>query len=101
MLAFSDISDETKKNEQVGFMEMPSAFAIGVRNSFAHTHGKLEEAQKAFEYLALASLFCRRIDDASPKLAAPPNPEVDIVLSGSLTLRDETAQRRSPLRWAS
>lgn len=65
ILAFSDLSDETKKNEQVGFMQMLSAFAMGVRNPLAHTHGKLEEAQKAFEYLALASLFCRRIDDAS------------------------------------
>jgi uncharacterized protein (TIGR02391 family) len=67
LLAFSDLADETKKNEQVGFMEMLSAFAKGVRNPFAHTHGKLEEATKAFEYLVLASLFCRRIDDASPK----------------------------------
>jgi uncharacterized protein (TIGR02391 family) len=71
MLAFSDLADETKKNEQIGFMEMLSAFAKGVRNPLAHTHGKLEEAQKAFEYLTLASLFCRRIDDASPKAAAP------------------------------
>jgi uncharacterized protein (TIGR02391 family) len=70
MLAFSDLGDETKRNEQIGFMEMLSAFAKGVRNPLAHTHGKLEEAQKAFEYLALASLFCRRIDDASPKPAA-------------------------------
>ena len=69
MLAFSDLANETKKNEQVGFMEMLSAFSKGVRNPLAHTHGKLEEAQKAFEYLALASLFCRRIDDASPKPA--------------------------------
>jgi uncharacterized protein (TIGR02391 family) len=68
ILAFSDLSDETKRNEQVGFMEMLAAFAKGVRNPLAHTHGKLEEAQKAFEYLVLASLFCRRIDDASPKL---------------------------------
>lgn len=71
VLAFSDLADETKRNEQVGFMEMLSAYAKGVRNPLAHTHGKLEEAQKAFEYLALASLFCRRIDDASPKPPAP------------------------------
>ena len=71
MLAFSDLSDETKKNEQVGFMGMLAAFAKGVRNPLAHTHGKLEEAQKAFEYIALASLFCRRIDDASPKPKTP------------------------------
>jgi uncharacterized protein (TIGR02391 family) len=67
ILAFSDLSDETKRSEQVGFMEMLAAFAKGVRNPLAHTHGKLEEQQKAFEYLCLASLFCRRIDDTTPK----------------------------------
>jgi uncharacterized protein (TIGR02391 family) len=67
ILAFSDLADETKKNEQLGFMEMLSAYAKGVRNPLAHTHGKQEEQQKAFEYLCLASLFCRRIDDATPK----------------------------------
>lgn len=71
ILAFSDLSDETKKNEQLGFMEMLAAFAKGVRNPLAHTHGKQEEQQKAFEYLCLASLFCRRIDDAAPKPSAP------------------------------
>lgn len=71
LLAFSDLADDTKRNEQIGFMEMLSAFAKGVRNPLAHTHGKLEEAQKAFEYLTLASLFCRRIDDASPKNTVP------------------------------
>jgi uncharacterized protein (TIGR02391 family) len=70
ILAFSDLSDESKRNEQIGFMEMLAAFAKGVRNPLAHTHGKLEEQQKAFEYLCLASLFCRRIDDAAPKPAA-------------------------------
>jgi uncharacterized protein (TIGR02391 family) len=70
ILAFSDLSDESKRNEQIGFMEMLAAFAKGVRNPLAHTHGKLEEQQKAFEYLCLASLFCRRIDDATPKTVA-------------------------------
>lgn len=70
VLAFSDLADDTKRNEQIGFMEMLAAFAKGVRNPLAHTHGKLEEQQKAFEYLCLASLFCRRIDDAAPKTSA-------------------------------
>jgi uncharacterized protein (TIGR02391 family) len=48
ILAFSDLSDESKRNEQIGFMEMLAAFAKGVRNPLAHTHGKLEEQQKAF-----------------------------------------------------
>lgn len=70
ILAFSDLSDDTKRSEQIGFMEMLAAYAKGVRNPLAHTHGKLEEAQKAFEYLVFASLLCRRIDDAAPKAAA-------------------------------
>jgi len=66
ILAFSDLSDETKRNEQLGFMEMLKGFARGVRNVLAHTSGRKEEAQRAFEYLVTASLFCRRVDEASP-----------------------------------
>jgi uncharacterized protein (TIGR02391 family) len=68
VLAFSDLSDQNKINEQIGFMEMLKGFIKGVRHPLAHTHGKKEEAQKAFEYLVLASLFCRRVDDASPEI---------------------------------
>ncbi len=67
ILAFNDLSTETLRNEQVGFMEMLKGFVKGVRNPLAHTHAKQEERQKAFEYLVMASLFCRRIDDASPE----------------------------------
>jgi uncharacterized protein (TIGR02391 family) len=71
VLVFSDLSDQTKQNEQVGFMEMLAAFARGVRHPLTHTHGRSEEAQKAFEYLVMASLLCRRLDDATPKSSAP------------------------------
>lgn len=71
ILAFSDLQDQTKQNEQVGFMEMNCALFKGVRHPLAHTQGRQEEAQKAFEYLAMASLFCHRIDDASPKQLKP------------------------------
>jgi uncharacterized protein (TIGR02391 family) len=67
ILAFGDLTDESIRNEQVGFIEMLKGFAKGVRNPLTHTHGKQEEMQKAFEYLVLASLFCRRIDDSTPK----------------------------------
>ena len=50
------------KNPILAFSDI-AAFAKGVRNPLAHTHGKLEEQQKAFDYLCLASLFCRRIDE--------------------------------------
>jgi len=37
ILAFSDLADETKRNEQLGFMEMLAVFTKGVRNPLAHT----------------------------------------------------------------
>ena len=68
ILAFGDLSDENVKNEQLGFMEILKGFAKGVRNPFAHSHGRKEEFQRAFEYLVFASLLCRRIDEASPSV---------------------------------
>jgi uncharacterized protein (TIGR02391 family) len=65
ILAFSDLSDQTKKNEQLGFMNMLKGFVQGVRHPLAHTYNSEEKAHNAFEYLIMASLFCRRIDDAS------------------------------------
>lgn len=66
VLVFSDLADETKMNEQVGFMNMLEAYYKGVRNPLAHTFGKTKDAQTAFEYIVLASLLCRKIDDANP-----------------------------------
>jgi uncharacterized protein (TIGR02391 family) len=66
LLAFSDLSDKTKQNEQLGFMSLLKGFLQGVRHPLAHSQGRQEDVQKAFEYLVMASLFCRRIDDASP-----------------------------------
>jgi uncharacterized protein (TIGR02391 family) len=75
ILAFGDLSHENIKNEQLGFMEILKGLAKGVRNPFAHTHGRKEEFQTAFEYLVFTSLLCRRIDEASPSPldSSPPN----------------------------
>jgi uncharacterized protein (TIGR02391 family) len=63
VLVFSDLSTETLLNEQIGFAEMLRGFTKGVRNVLAHSPAQPEDPQKAFEYLTMASLFCRRIDD--------------------------------------
>jgi hypothetical protein len=42
---------------------MLKGFYQGVRHPLAHTQGKKEKMIKAFEYLVMASLLCRRIDD--------------------------------------
>jgi uncharacterized protein (TIGR02391 family) len=65
VLKFGDLSDTNVRDEQIGFMHLLKGLAQGVRNPLAHTHGKEEQEQKAFEYLVMVSLFCRRIDDAT------------------------------------
>lgn len=65
ILAFGDLNDENVRNGQVGFVEILKGFAKGVRNPLAHTHKRQEEMQKGFEYLVMASPFCRSIDAAT------------------------------------
>jgi uncharacterized protein (TIGR02391 family) len=69
ILSFSGLSSIDKNehptlyNEQQGFMTLLQGFSRGVRNVLAHNIVEDENPQKAFEYLVMASLFCRRIDD--------------------------------------
>jgi uncharacterized protein (TIGR02391 family) len=69
VLSFSGLSSIDKNenltlyNEQQGFMTLLQGFSRGVRNVLAHNIVEDENPQKAFEYLVMASLFCRRIDD--------------------------------------
>ena len=63
LLSFGGLNDQNILNEQIGFMKMLKGFYKGVRNPLAHTQGKKEIMIKAFEYLVMASLFCRRIDE--------------------------------------
>ena len=68
ILSFGDLNNKNICNEQVGFMEMLKGLFKGVRSPLAHTQGKKEEMTKAFEYIVMASLFCRRIDDTNKNI---------------------------------
>lgn len=70
VLQFSELKTATERNEQVGFMDMLKGYALGVRNVTAHTHDRTEDPQMAFEHLVMASLLCRRIDDANKDAVA-------------------------------
>ena len=77
-LALGDLEDETTRNEQVGLMDMIKGFIKGVRHPLAHTQGRQESFQRAFEYVVFASILCRRIDDAKvgvgSQLSSSPSP---------------------------
>jgi len=72
VLSFSDLSTETQRNEQVGFMEMLKGFIKGVRNIFAHNPATDIDSSVAFEYLVMASLFCKRIDQTKKDSISEP-----------------------------
>ncbi len=76
-LSLGDLEDETTRNEQVGLMEMIKGLVKGVRHPFAHSHGRQEPFQRAFEYAVFASILCRRIDDAKHGFGNQPSPSMD------------------------
>jgi uncharacterized protein (TIGR02391 family) len=64
MLTFGDLNEENARNEQIGFMNMLCGIALGYRNPLTHSHGRMEDKYMAFEFLVMASLICRRVDEA-------------------------------------
>ena len=63
-LVFSDLTTESGKNDQKGFMQILRGTYQGIRNPKAHTleHDLTEE--KAAQYLIFTSLLARRIDES-------------------------------------
>jgi uncharacterized protein (TIGR02391 family) len=57
-------ANEVDRDEQEGFMHIFMGAAQGVRNPKAHAMSEEMDRDRAFEYLALASLLIRRLDDA-------------------------------------
>lgn len=64
VLQFSNLSNQSERNEHIGFKEQLKAFLKGVRHPRSHGISDDNDAQIAFEYMVTASLFCRRIDEA-------------------------------------
>jgi uncharacterized protein (TIGR02391 family) len=62
-LHFSDFTTESQRSEQDGFTHIFSGAQLGIRNPVTHTGIHLSE-EEALEYMAFASLLCRRIEGA-------------------------------------
>jgi uncharacterized protein (TIGR02391 family) len=63
-LKINDISTESGKNDQTGFMQMLQGAYKGIRNPNAHTLDHDLDELKAAQYLVFASLLARRIEEA-------------------------------------
>ena len=63
-LILSELESESGKNDQVGFMDIYRGAFKGIRNPKAHSLTHDLDQLKAAQYLVLASLLARRIDEA-------------------------------------
>jgi uncharacterized protein (TIGR02391 family) len=64
LLTVADLTTESGRNDQVGFMMVLQGVFRGVRNPKAHSLQHDLTETKAAQYLVLASLLARRIDEA-------------------------------------
>jgi len=69
-LRWSKLTTESEKNEQEGFMFLFMGAMVGVRNPKAHDEVIQRDKTKTLEYLSLASLLAKRVDEAE-KVAKP------------------------------
>lgn len=63
-LILSNITTESGKNDQLGFMNILKGVYKGIRNPKAHTLDSNLDAKKTAEYLVFISLLIRRIEEA-------------------------------------
>ena len=64
ILRLNSLRNRTEKDEQEGFMHIFRGAAIGIRNPKAHDTFIQKDAHRTLEYLCLASLLAKRIDES-------------------------------------
>ena len=64
ILIFSELTTDSGRNDQKGFMDIFKGFYRGVRNPKAHSLVHDLDANKSAQYLILASILMRRVVEA-------------------------------------
>jgi uncharacterized protein (TIGR02391 family) len=65
IIRFNDLSDQSDKDEQKGFMMMFSGAVSGLRNPRAHGFIR-DKPERALEFIAFVSLLAKLLDEAKP-----------------------------------
>jgi uncharacterized protein (TIGR02391 family) len=65
MLKLNDLLSDSEKNEQEGFRFIFQGCQVGIRNPKAHEFVVLKNPIHALQYLGLADLLARRVDEAT------------------------------------
>jgi uncharacterized protein (TIGR02391 family) len=63
ILKFNELSDQSDRDEQLGFMNMFSGAVCGLRNPRAHVFIK-DDSERALEFIAFVSLLAKLLDEA-------------------------------------
>jgi uncharacterized protein (TIGR02391 family) len=63
ILKFNDLSDQSDRDEQMGFMNLFSGAVSGLRNPRAHGFIH-DDAERALEFIAFVSLLAKLLDEA-------------------------------------
>lgn len=66
ILAFNDLSDQTKQDEQEGMMHLFEGAILGIRNPGGHSFPEGPE-QRTIEYISLLSLLAYRVQEATKR----------------------------------
>lgn len=65
ILKLNSMSDQSEKDEQLGFMQIYCGVMLGIRDPKGHSIINLKDREKAMEYLSLISLLLRRVDETT------------------------------------
>jgi uncharacterized protein (TIGR02391 family) len=90
LVQFNDLRNEADKSEQRGIWNLFKGI-VGLRNFKAHIVKAFDNPHRAHEYLALASLLLRLLDNATVN-NAPPQPQPSVTPQGA-----KPAQRARPV----
>ena len=63
IIILDDLSTQTGKDIQIGYMQIFSGAMTGIRNPKAHDTIKQEDKNRTLEYLAFFSLLFRRAEE--------------------------------------
>src|SRR5439155_6114640 len=65
ILRLSDLRTQSKRDQQLGYMQMLQSSMTGIRNPRAHEHEYLDEPRNAVELLALCNHLVRLVTNAN------------------------------------
>jgi uncharacterized protein (TIGR02391 family) len=66
VLAFNDLADQTKLDQQEGMMHLFEGAVLAIRNPGGHAFPEGSE-QRAIEYISFLSLLAYRVQEALPR----------------------------------